>query len=77
MHYVTQEQVDKDINPLIDPVRANMSAALIHETHAVSTIWSGHSYTALQIQKAVTAHLKSEQLLPFGFVRQHTNLINT
>ena len=27
--------------------------------------------TALQSQKAVAAHLKSEQLLPFGFARQN------
>ena len=28
-------------------------------------------HTALQSQKAVTAYLKSEQLLPFGFARRH------
>ena len=27
--------------------------------------------SALQIQKAVTAYLKSKQLLPFGFAQQH------
>ena len=29
-------------------------------------------YTTLQSQKAVTAHLKSEQLQPFDFARQST-----
>ena len=28
--------------------------------------------TSLQSQKAVTAYLKSKQLLPFGFARQYT-----
>ena len=30
------------------------------------------AYTALQSQKAVTACLKSKELLPFGFARQYT-----
>ena len=30
-------------------------------------------HTAPQSQKAVTAHLKSKQLPPFGFARQHSN----
>ena len=30
-----------------------------------------NAQTALQSKKAVTAHLKSEHLLPFGFARQN------
>ena len=41
----------------------NIDAALDHRM--VQT------YTALQRQKAVTAHLKSKQLLPFGFALGH------
>ena len=33
-------------------------------------------YTALQIQKAVTAYLKSKQLLPLGFAPFHLQTSN-
>ena len=34
------------------------------------------AWTALQSQKAVTAYLKSKQLLPFGFARQCVTTVN-
>ena len=33
------------------------------------------NYSDLQSQKAVSAHLKSKQILPFGFARQYSSLL--
>ena len=35
------------------------------------------SYTAVQSQKAVSAHFTSKQILPFGFAQQYSDYINS
>ena len=50
-------------------INAGMAFSLPHPPRTPAA-WSLY-HTGLQCQMAVTAHLESKQLLPFGFARQH------
>ena len=61
------------------PDRASLASCLIDSPLSAVLILSSKYlsvwYTAVQSQKAVSAYLTGKQILPFGFDRQHSQLL--